>query len=107
MKALVMVSLVLIGGAACKSNQSSIPSGGNSPAVPAPASASPASAVAANAPAIKSRIDACSLLSSNDLKSVQGEAYKEAQRSDREDNGLVVAQCYYQMPTMANSVVLN
>ena len=56
---------------------------------------------------MKSAIDACSLLSSDDLKSIQGEAFKEAQRSDREDEGLVVSQCYYQMPNMANSVVLN
>jgi len=56
---------------------------------------------------VQSEIDACGLLSSDDLKSVQGESYKEAQRSDREDRGLVISQCYYQMPNVANSIVLN
>jgi len=47
------------------------------------------------------------LLTSDDLKSVQGEAVKEAQRSDRRDGDFIVAQCYYSLSTTANSVVLN
>src|SRR6202007_327038 len=58
-------------------------------------------------PAVKSKVDICNLLTSEELKSVQGEAYKDAQRSDRQDGDFIVAQCYYQMPTTANSVVLN
>lgn len=60
-----------------------------------------------SAQAVKSKIDVCSLLTSDDLKAVQGEAYQEAQRSDRLDGEFVVAQCYYAMPTTVNSVVLN
>jgi hypothetical protein len=56
---------------------------------------------------VKAKIDACSLLTSDDLKSVQGEPLKEAQRSDRRDSGFIVAQCYYALPTTSNSVVLN
>ncbi|HEY0346933.1 MAG TPA: hypothetical protein VGC60_02140 [Pyrinomonadaceae bacterium] len=56
---------------------------------------------------VHSKIDACTLLTTDDLKGVQGEAYKDAQRSDRVDGDFIVAQCYYAMPTMANSVVLN
>ena len=44
---------------------------------------------------------------SDDIKSVQGEAYKDAQRSDRQDGDFIVAQCYFALPTTANSVVLN
>jgi hypothetical protein len=47
------------------------------------------------------------LLTSDDLKNVQGEAYKEAQRSDRQEGDFIVAQCYYALPTTVNSVVLN
>jgi hypothetical protein len=47
------------------------------------------------------------LLTSDDLKSVQGEAYTSAQRSDRQDGDFIVAQCYFALPTTANSVVLN
>jgi len=32
---------------------------------------------------------------------------KEAQRSDRQDGGFIVSQCYYALPTTSNSVVLN
>ena len=70
--------------------------------------------VAANSPTpravvapVHAKIDACTLLSADDLKGVQGEVYKDAQRSDRLDGDFIVAQCYYALPTMANSVVLN
>jgi len=56
---------------------------------------------------VKAKVDVCALLTSDDLKSVQGEALKEAQRSDRRDGDFIVAQCYYALPTTSNSVVLN
>lgn len=110
MKAYTIVLLLVIAGGACKSTDNTAPANPNSATASTPAPAAvgnPPASPANSAAPVKSDIDACSLLSSDDLKSIQGEAYKEAQRSDREDNGLVVAQCYYQLPTMANSVVLN
>jgi hypothetical protein len=56
---------------------------------------------------VKAKVDVCGLLTSDDLKGVQGEALKEAQRSDRRDGAFIVAQCYYALPTTSNSVVLN
>ena len=56
---------------------------------------------------VKSKIDVCNLLTSDDLKEVQGESYKEAQRSDRLDGEFIVAQCYYALPTTVNSVVVS
>lgn len=109
MKFLYIVALLFLPlTAACKSNESSAPANG-APATAAPATAaSPASPGApANAPAVMAKLDVCNLLTSDELKSVQGEAFKVAQRSDRQDGNFIVAQCYYQMPTMANSVVLN
>ncbi|MGZ8842616.1 MAG: hypothetical protein ACXW18_03070 [Pyrinomonadaceae bacterium] len=109
MKFLYIVALLfLLFTASCKSNESSAPANG-APATAAPATAaSPASPGApANAPAVLAKLDICNLLTSDELKSVQGEAFKIAQRSDRQDGDFIVAQCYYQMPTMANSVVLN
>jgi hypothetical protein len=110
MKSYIIIILLLIVVAGCRSTENSAPANPNSgtASTPTPAAVGnpPASSTNSASP-VKSEIDACTLLSSDDLKSIQGEAYKEAQRSDREDNGLVVSQCYYQMPTMANSVVLN
>src|SRR5262245_13382271 len=56
---------------------------------------------------VKSKIDVCNLLTSDDLKELQGEAYKEAQRSDRLDGEFIVGQCYYALPTTVNSVVVS
>ena len=87
----------------CKSTDSNT---GNAPAaspmtptIPAPRS--PAS------PAVKAKVDVCGLLSSADLKEVQGEAFSEAQRSDSRNGDFIVGQCYYALPTTSNSVVLN
>ncbi len=81
----------------------------NTPASASPgATANPATSPATpNTAALKAKIDTCNLLTSADLKEVQGEAVKEAQRSDRQDGGFIVSQCYYSLPTSSNSVVLN
>jgi hypothetical protein len=96
--------------AGCKSSDAPAPANGT----PAPGAASPATIASPgtaptspNTPAVKGKIDPCSLLTSDDLKEVQGEAVKEAQRSDRQDGGFIVSQCYYSLPTTSNSVVLN
>ena len=94
----------------CKSTDTSTPANvGSTPtsspaAVTGPAASSPA--VSATS-AVKAKVDVCALLTSDDLKGVQGEALKEAQRSDRRDGAFIVAQCYYALPTTSNSVVLN
>jgi hypothetical protein len=69
-----------------------------------PAAALPA---APETSAVKARVDVCTLLTADDLKNVQGEKFKEAQRSDRRDGAFIIAQCYYSLPTTSNSVVLN
>lgn len=92
----------------CRSTDTSTPANvgstpGSSPAaVTGPGATSPAATSA-----VKAKVDVCALLTSDDLKSVQGEALKEAQRSDRRDGAFIVAQCYYALPTTSNSVVLN
>ena len=96
--------------AGCRSNDTSTPVNvGSTPAsgpaaMTSPAATSPAGPASS---AEKAKVDACALLTSDDLKSVQGETLKEAQRSDRRDGAFIVAQCYYALPTTSNSVVLN
>ena len=94
--ALVLATLAVAG---CASNK---PSNTNAPA----AAASPSTSKTSPAAALTA-IDVCGLLSRDELQSVQGEAYKNAQRSDHKEGDLIVAQCYYLMPNTANSVVLN
>ena len=94
----------------CKSTDSSAPANvpsttASAPAaMTSPAGTSPASPTTST---VKAKVDVCALLTSDDLKAVQGEAVKEAQRSDRRDGDFIVAQCYYALPTTSNSVVLN
>ncbi|HYV24766.1 MAG TPA: hypothetical protein VE969_05970 [Pyrinomonadaceae bacterium] len=56
---------------------------------------------------MKSKVDPCSLLTGDEIKAVQGEAFANAMRSDRQDGDFIVCQCYYALPTSVNSVVVN
>ena len=99
----IIFSALLV--AACRSSDSS-PGNGSRAANQGSAAANSPTPRAVGAP-VQSKIDACTLLTADDLKGVQGQAYKDAKRSDRLDGDFIVAQCYFAMPTMANSVVLN
>jgi hypothetical protein len=101
------LSLVATG---CRSTDTTTPAnvGGTPASSPAamtsPVATSPAGPATS---AVKAKVDVCALITSDDLKNLQGESLKEAQRSDRRDGAFIVAQCYYALPTASNSVVLN
>ena len=99
----VMILMVaVLSATSCRQTHRGYGPGGNSSGSP-----TTANSTASRSSVVKSKIDVCNLLTSDDLKSLQGEAYQEAQRSDRLDGDFVVAQCYYAMPTTVNSVVVN
>jgi hypothetical protein len=50
--------------------------------------------------------DACALLTTEEIQAVQGETLKNTKPSQRVAAGLTVSQCYFELPTAANSVVL-
>jgi hypothetical protein len=50
--------------------------------------------------------DACTLLTKEEIQAVQGETFKNTKPSQKVSAGLTVAQCYFELPTAANSVVL-
>ena len=109
-KVYVILFALFVIMAGCKSSDSPAPAQPGAPVSATPANATNPAApgsVPSSAPAVKARIDVCQLLTADDLKAVQGEPFKEAQRSDRQDGGFIVAQCYYALPTSSNSVVLN
>jgi len=103
----IILSCLMLTG--CSSKESAPPGNGSAPAGASPATAtSPGKSTTAPAAAtVIAKLDVCGLLASDDLKKVQGEAYKDAQRSDRQEGDFIVAQCYYALPTTVNSVVLN
>jgi len=106
----VLIFGLLLVTASCKSTDTSPTANVPGTTASSPAVTTSPAATSSPAPAAssaKAKVDVCALLTSDDLKSVQGEAVKEAQRSDRQDGDFIVAQCYYALPTTSNSVVLN
>jgi hypothetical protein len=55
----------------------------------------------------KATVDACTLLTSDEIKAVQGEALKETKPSNPASGDFLVSQCYYELPTPVNSVSLS
>ena len=49
---------------------------------------------------------ACRLLTTEEIQSVLGEAFKNTKPSERSAAGLLVSQCYFELPTTVNSIVL-
>jgi hypothetical protein len=48
--------------------------------------------------------NACQLLTARDIARVQGQEFKTAKLTETEANGLIVSQCFYSLPSFANSV---
>ena len=70
------------------------------PASPQPANTPAASQTPANV------IDACSLLTSKEIEAIQGTALKDTKPSANSQGGLTVSQCYFLLPTAAESIVV-
>ncbi len=49
---------------------------------------------------------ACAMLTNEDIQAVQGETIKSTKPSERSSAGLSVSQCYFELPTTSNSIVL-
>ena len=59
---------------------------------------------AASSPQLKPKLDACAMLTSQEIQSIQGEELKETKLSESSANGLHVSQCFFTLPTFANSI---
>ena len=55
----------------------------------------------------KPKIDACVLLTSEEIQSVQNEPVKERKLTGRADGGFNVSQCFFTLPTSSNSISLS
>jgi hypothetical protein len=88
------------------SNQRAIPrqSTASSPS-PSPQNGEPA-ATTSDAAKGKGKIDACALLTGQEIRSVQGELLKEAKASGRAEGGFSISQCFFTLPTFTNSISL-
>jgi hypothetical protein len=55
----------------------------------------------------KTNINPCSLLTSEEIESIQGEPVIDTYSNSQTSRGFVVSQCYFQLHTSANSISLN
>lgn len=67
-------------------------------------SGSPSAAQVATA--VKPKVDACAMLNSKEIETVQGEAVKETKLSGQAGGGLQISQCFFTLPTFSNSISL-
>jgi hypothetical protein len=96
-RAFFLVALVALAASCSKPNPAAV-------TVAASPSPSAATASATSTPAAENV--ACTLLTKEDLEAVQGEAFKDTKPTDHAGAGLVVSQCYFELPTPVNSVVV-
>lgn len=71
-----------------------------------PASVAGTAAAPAQAAETKLALDACALLTSKEIASVQGEATKETKLTGQSTGGFSISQCFFTLPTFTNSVSL-
>ena len=63
-------------------------------------------ATTSGAATARGKTDACALLTSQEIRSVQGEPLKETKASGGAEKGFSVSQCFFTLPTFNNSVSL-
>lgn len=51
-------------------------------------------------------LNVCKMLTSEEIQAVQGEALKDSKRSGQTGAGLIVSQCYFELPQAVNSIVV-
>jgi hypothetical protein len=96
----------------CKSTENQTPINSAAPAAQSSIHPSATVSIAASSPTVSpaaapGRIEACTLLTSDDIKAVQGEALKTTKPSQQAGHQFVIDICYYELPTPSNSVSLS
>jgi len=76
------------------------------PAASAAGASPQQSTTVASSAQAKPKLNACAMLTSQEVESVQGEALKETKLDERSADGLNVSQCFFTLPTFAKSISL-
>jgi len=108
----ILMCLMLMTALGCKSTQDQTPANNVAPAAGSsiqPAASSPVvtSSPAASSATTAGKVDACTLLTSDDIQAVQGEPLKTTKPSQQAGHDFVIDICYYELPTPSNSVSLS
>lgn len=109
--ALYTFTLLALACAGCRqeppvASQSPSQAATNTPSQPVnqPAETQPSAANASSA--VKGKIDACKLLTGEEIQSVQRDALKETKPSEQSSGGFTTAQCFYMTNNFVNSISL-
>jgi hypothetical protein len=110
-KVFVILSSVVLVFAGCKSSSTTQPVTSGQPSREPSVQSSPGTqpaqpAAPAEAVAVKPSLDACALLTTEEIRSVQGEAVKETKLSGQTSGGFSISQCFFTLPTFNNSISL-
>jgi hypothetical protein len=111
--AITLFVCALIINSACSSQSTNQPAAPGTPTSASPpvsstSSTNPNPAQSPNAAAVpKGKVDACTVLTSDEIQAVQGEPLKETKPSNRAAGDFLVSQCYYELPTQVNSISLS
>lgn len=98
----IVISLVALAAAGCsKSNEREA-----SAATPEPKLTSAQPSASSPAPSAGTGAYACTLLTGEEAAAVQGEPFKATNASQKVGAGLIVSQCYFELPTTVNSIVV-
>ena len=109
---IIVLSLMLMGAYGCKSTQNQSPAAGTpvaaQSATPA-TSTTPVTSTSTTTSPVKApgAVDACTLLTSDEIKAVQGEDLKTTKPSQQAGHEFVIDICYYELPTPSNSISLS
>lgn len=68
---------------------------------------SPAQVAPSDVATLKPRVDACALLTSKEIETIQGEAPKENKLTGQSAAGFSISQCFFTLPTFTNSISLS
>lgn len=78
----------------------------NALATSAPTPSLPQEITAASSAAGKQKINACAMLTSQEIEAIQGEALRETRLNESSAEGLDVSQCFFTLPTFTRSISL-
>jgi hypothetical protein len=113
---LVTLCTLVFGVVGCAKSEAPQSSANNQAAIAAQTTAGSPSALSQNGePAAttsgtataRGKIDACALLTSQEIRSVQGEPLKETKASGSAEKGFSISQCFFTLPTFNNSISLS
>jgi hypothetical protein len=98
----ILVAVLALAAGSCSKpktdDRTNSPQSSATPAVSA--TATPADSVT------EAGADACTLLTKEEVQAVQGEPFKDTKPSQKMAAGLSISQCYFELPTAVNSIVL-